>query len=272
MTDYTGESAVDYFFHHDGMGSIVNITGSDETLMTTYDYGPFGDFTTTYHNGAIDSPFTYTGREFSAVKDMFHYRARNYMPEIGRFMSRDPYPYNPILPNTIQRYNYCGNSAVNFVDPLGKVFNREWLTGNEPPYHGGCGLTNPKDAASTGLDEAREVGLNSTTIKFGSGDKRVLKIVLGPGHILGGLYLFYTIITPDFHDDPSGFYFYFLGVAIDQMTGWYVTIEIPIDYYFVGWWYVDNWRFELGPIIPPMYCPLPPKEKPDIVKRKNIVV
>jgi len=119
MTDYTGESAVDYFFHHDGMGSIVNITGADETLMTTYDYGPFGDFTTTYHNGAIDSPFTYTGREFSAVMDMFHYRARNYMPDIGRFMSRDPYPYNLFSPNTIQRYNYCGNSAVNFVDPWG---------------------------------------------------------------------------------------------------------------------------------------------------------
>jgi len=50
---------------------------------------------------------------------MFHYRARNYMPDICRFMTRDPYPYNPILPNTIQRYNYCGNSAVNFVDPWG---------------------------------------------------------------------------------------------------------------------------------------------------------
>ena len=34
-------------------------------------------------------------------------------------MSRDPYPYNPLSPNTIQRYNYCENSPVNFVDPWG---------------------------------------------------------------------------------------------------------------------------------------------------------
>ena len=84
-----------------------DITGGDEMLMTTY------------HNGAIDSSFTYTGREFSAVTDLFYYRARNYMPDIGRFMSRDPYPYNPFSPNSIQRYNYCGNSAVNFVDLWG---------------------------------------------------------------------------------------------------------------------------------------------------------
>jgi len=140
MTDYTGESAVDYFFHHDGMDSIVNITGGDETLMTTYDYGSFGDFTTTYHNGAIDSPFTYTGREFSAVTDMFHYRARNYMPRIGRFMSRDPYPFDPFFPNTIQRYNYCGNSPVNFVDPWGeelKFINSSELSSD--------GATTPKE-------------------------------------------------------------------------------------------------------------------------------
>jgi hypothetical protein len=67
MTVYSqeGDAPVDYFFHHDGMGSIVNITDANQTLMTTYNYGPFGDFTTTHNSGNNDSPFTFTRREFS---------------------------------------------------------------------------------------------------------------------------------------------------------------------------------------------------------------
>jgi RHS repeat-associated protein len=131
MTDYTGESPADYFFHHDGMGSIVGITDVNETLKTSYLYGPFGDFMTTYHDGTIDSPFTYTGREYSSATGLFHYRARDYMPGIGRFMSRDPYPYSPGNPASIQRYNYVQNSPVNYTDPFGLQFDLPGMNFNE---------------------------------------------------------------------------------------------------------------------------------------------
>jgi RHS repeat-associated protein len=93
MTVYSqeGDAPTDYFFHHDGMGSIVNITDANQTLMTTYNYGPFRDFTTTHHNSNIDSPFTYTGREFSSATGIFHYRARSYMPDLGRFTFINPW-------------------------------------------------------------------------------------------------------------------------------------------------------------------------------------
>jgi hypothetical protein len=66
MTVYSQEQEApnDYFFHHDGMSSIVNINDANEMLMTTYDYGPFGGFTTTHNSGNINSLFTFTGREF----------------------------------------------------------------------------------------------------------------------------------------------------------------------------------------------------------------
>jgi RHS repeat-associated protein len=121
MTDYSGYNREDYFFHHDGMGSIVNITDASEVLKTTYTYNPFGQFTTTHNDGTIDSPFTYAGREFSSTTGLFHNRAREYMPGIGQFTSRDPYPYDTSSPNTIQRYNYCTNSPTNFTDPMGLI-------------------------------------------------------------------------------------------------------------------------------------------------------
>jgi RHS repeat-associated protein len=94
---------------------------------------------TTHHSGNIDSPFTYTGREFSSATGIFHYRARSYMPDLGRFTSRDPYPYSLSSSNTIQRYNYCSNSPTNFVDPFGldyKIYSVQGGGGGEDwPSH-----------------------------------------------------------------------------------------------------------------------------------------
>jgi RHS repeat-associated protein len=113
MTDYTGYNTEDSFFHHDGMGSIVNITDASEVLKTTYTYNPFGEFSTTHNNGTIDSPFTYAGREFSATTGLYKLGNRMYLPQIGRFLSRDSRSYSTTSPKTINRYNFKIYSSVN---------------------------------------------------------------------------------------------------------------------------------------------------------------
>jgi RHS repeat-associated protein len=62
--------------------------------------------------GDLSNPFTYTGRQWDAEAEVYHYRARAYDPVTGRFLQQDPvFSVNP--------YPYTGNNPVNFTDPFG---------------------------------------------------------------------------------------------------------------------------------------------------------
>jgi hypothetical protein len=52
---------------------------------------------------------------------LVYLRARYYDPQVGRFISIDPLPPIPILPQTINRYPYGGNNPVIMADPSGKL-------------------------------------------------------------------------------------------------------------------------------------------------------
>ncbi len=43
------------------------------------------------HIGRIRQPYTFTGREYDKETGLYYYRARYYDPEIGRFISKDPF-------------------------------------------------------------------------------------------------------------------------------------------------------------------------------------
>jgi RHS repeat-associated protein len=57
----------------------------------------------------------YTGRRYDPETGLFHYRARAYSPDLGRFLQPDPIGYA----DSMNLYAYCGNNPVNWIDPLG---------------------------------------------------------------------------------------------------------------------------------------------------------
>ena len=60
----------------------------------------------------------YTGREYDGETGLYYYRAREYSPELGRFLQRDPVGQS----DQINLYTYVGNSPVMGRDPSG-----EWI-------------------------------------------------------------------------------------------------------------------------------------------------
>ncbi len=103
-----------YYYHADGLGSIIALTDSRQKVVESFDYDSFGNMK---RNGEhIDQPFTFTGREKDEETGLYYYRARYYDPQVGRFISKDPIGFasgNSVL------YGFVGNNPVNFVDPTG---------------------------------------------------------------------------------------------------------------------------------------------------------
>ncbi len=126
-----------YYYHYDGLGSVIALSDDTGNIVEKYSYDVFGKPTIYDANNSgvsvssVANPFMFTGREYDAETGNYYYRARYYHPLLGRFMSADPLGIVPdgwvvyMLDSTIQYsneinlYTYVGNNPVNFVDPFG---------------------------------------------------------------------------------------------------------------------------------------------------------
>ena len=102
-----------YYYHADGLGSIVLLTSASGSVAQRYDYDAYGNITSPAPT--VTQPYTYTAREYDPETGLYFYRARYYDPKAGRFLTRDPIGFA----GGINQYVYTGNSPVNWVDPFG---------------------------------------------------------------------------------------------------------------------------------------------------------
>jgi RHS repeat-associated protein len=110
------------FFHKDHLGSSTVMTDASGAELEYSDYAPFGSQRA--HTGTNTSDYKYTDQELDAENGLYNYNARLYDPFIGRFISPDtivPEPYNP---QSLNRYSYCLNNPLIYVDPSGHFW--EW--------------------------------------------------------------------------------------------------------------------------------------------------
>lgn len=107
------------FYHHDGLGSVTDVTGADGSHKWAYSYEPFGTSRTALKLDPLapDNPMRFTG-EYLDATGLYHLRARQYDPRIGRFTATDPLPAGPYDPH-VSTYAYVNNRPTLFVDPSG---------------------------------------------------------------------------------------------------------------------------------------------------------
>lgn len=108
-----------FYFHADGLGSIVDLTDSSGTVVQSYVYDSFGNIVS--QTGSLTNPYTYTGREFDSESGLYYYRARYYDPNIGRFINEDPIGFG----GGINKFVYTINNPVNFTDPSGLLSKKD---------------------------------------------------------------------------------------------------------------------------------------------------
>jgi len=107
------KGTTNYYYHADGLGSIVALTNTKGVSAQLYRYDAFGRLT---QSGSVVQPYTYTAREYDSETGLYYYRARYYDPKAGRFITKDPISFNG---GDVNLYAYVGNDPVNWGDPWG---------------------------------------------------------------------------------------------------------------------------------------------------------
>ncbi|MBL8892639.1 MAG: RHS repeat-associated core domain-containing protein [Planctomycetaceae bacterium] len=85
--------------HRNQQYSIIGLTNAAGTLVERYSYSAYGTLGIYAANGTVRTTstyanrYTYTGREYDADLNLYHFRARWYDPSTAGFISRDPLGY-----------------------------------------------------------------------------------------------------------------------------------------------------------------------------------
>jgi RHS repeat-associated protein len=104
------------YYMHDGLGSVRQLLDSTGEVQTNYAYDPFG---VPLMGGEVSNPYQFTGEAWDAEVGLLYLRARYYQPEVGRFITKDPWLGDTWAPGSLNRYAYVDNNPPNLADPTG---------------------------------------------------------------------------------------------------------------------------------------------------------
>ena len=140
ICDYKGNGTHDiYYLHKDHLGSTDVTTDKLGNVVDKLSYDPFGmrrNATTWKDQAGITCSTTdygYTGHIQLDTFSLVHMGARIYDPKLGRYISPDNVVQNVADSQALNRYSYCVNNPLRYVDPTGNDFLDDL-------YNGACDL------------------------------------------------------------------------------------------------------------------------------------
>lgn len=108
-------------YHYDSRGSTIALTDAGQNVTDAYAYDTFGSVAN--GNGMTPNSYRYVGK-FGLVDEgngLIYVRARYYLPELGRFISKDPLTAKDGDSQSLNRYIYALNNSLKFVDINGFI-------------------------------------------------------------------------------------------------------------------------------------------------------
>jgi RHS repeat-associated protein len=107
------------YYHKDHLGSSTAMTGGTGLKTSGMAYLPYGMQRGTEE--ITSTGYTFTDQELDDSTGLYNYDARLYDPVVGQFLSADsivPGFYNP---QSLNRFSYCYNNPLVFIDPSGHL-------------------------------------------------------------------------------------------------------------------------------------------------------
>ena len=123
----TGQQERILYAFRDNLGSYLKLYDEQGTAVFEAEYDAWGRQSVTqntigFHRG-------YTGHEHLPEFGLINMNGRMYDPLLGRFLSPDNYVQEPYNSQNFNRYAYCLNNPLKYVDPDGKFFFSPLLPG-----------------------------------------------------------------------------------------------------------------------------------------------
>lgn len=106
------------YYLQDELGSPLRIEDESGFTRETYGYGAFGE--DLYGNQGVLQVFGYTGYQRDNVAGTYYAQAREYQAEVGRFVSEDFVGGVTGHPYSINKYQYCAENPLAYIDLNGK--------------------------------------------------------------------------------------------------------------------------------------------------------
>ena len=102
------------------LGSVTRIYNTSGTAVFSAYYDPWGVQTVT--TNTIKYNRGYCGHEMLNDFQLINMNGRMYDPVLGRFLRPDNYVQMPTSAQSFNRYSYCLNNPLKYVDPNGEWF------------------------------------------------------------------------------------------------------------------------------------------------------
>ena len=166
-------TASKFYMMADHQGSIIGYTDSAGTVTDKNSYSPEG-----VPDAANVGRFGYTGQMWLAEAELYHYKARAYDPQLGRFLQADPIGYG----DGLNMYAYVGGDAVNSRDPSGLSRIRRVRPIDCPPGSGADACGQRTGGGGGGWTSYRPTLGSWSPISYGPGGTGLLG-GSGPGAI-----------------------------------------------------------------------------------------
>ena len=132
-----------FYVHPDRLGSITHITNSAKQVVRALHFDPWGNMKADTNWIVFDSVSIadtsrhfrlergFTGHEHYSELKIINMNGRLYDPVIARFFSPDNFVQAPESTQGYNRYSYCLNNPLQWVDPSGERFGDDWF---KDPY------------------------------------------------------------------------------------------------------------------------------------------
>ena len=118
------------YLHKDHLGSITAITDHTAAVVERLSYDPWGKRRLPNWNEALTrivaqtTDRSFTGHRYLDAVGLIHMGGRVYDPDLGRFLSADPFVQTPANPQNLNRYSYVLNNPLSYTDPSGFFFGK----------------------------------------------------------------------------------------------------------------------------------------------------
>jgi RHS repeat-associated protein len=195
-----------YFLLTDQVGTLRAVADTAGTIVKKIDYDSFGNIIAD-SNPSFSVPFGFAGGLHDRDTGLVRFGYRDYSPELGRFVAKDPIDF---AGGDTNLYAYVMNNPVNFTDSLGLVLdNTSPVPVTIKPEEDGPLVTVPPHACyNKNIDGAKPPAWNGDWLKVPGKKDWTTDVRINPDG------------TPSFFDRGSGVTLLpDLGWATDRLPG-----------------------------------------------------